>query len=151
MLVSQRLNSRDETRTPGAPLERIDKMETGSNHIKFRQFDSSHCRNRQRQCKTSGHFPACPSDVGRTLSDVNPHSKARMLCAQGLWLAAAELGAWGCMGTLAMSWGLENTTAVRASLLLGIINILVPLMSAVAGDTIGRMTWAASGAQTYFF
>jgi drug/metabolite transporter (DMT)-like permease len=60
-------------------------------------------------------------------------------------VAAAELGLWGTMGTLLMSFGLENTTALRASLLLGVINILVPFLTSLSGEPVGRLTWVAAG------
>ena len=62
-----------------------------------------------------------------------------------MWGCAAELGLWGTLGTVLMSYGLENTTALRASLLLGVINIMVPLISALGGEPVGRLTWLAAG------
>jgi len=63
---------------------------------------------------------------------------------RAIWVAAAELGLWGTMGTLFMSYGLENTTALRASLLLGVINILVPFLTSLSGEPVGRLTWVAA-------
>ncbi|KAK3233403.1 hypothetical protein CYMTET_56293 [Cymbomonas tetramitiformis] len=60
---------------------------------------------------------------------------------RGALLAGAELGLWGFASTLAQAWGLKNTTAVHAAVLLSLINVLVPLLSSRTGEAISQRTW----------
>ncbi|EOD39200.1 hypothetical protein EMIHUDRAFT_454466 [Emiliania huxleyi CCMP1516] len=66
----------------------------------------------------------------------------------GFWIAATELGMWGCAGTQLNSMALLQLSAVRGTLLLASVNILTPLLQACIGSSdeqrrVAPRTWAA--------
>jgi len=63
-----------------------------------------------------------------------------------LGTAALEIGLWQALGTFFNTWGIENTTAIRAALLFSTVNIMTPTLSALFGDTeedrrVSAQTW----------
>eukprot|EP00966_Prymnesium_polylepis_P240417 5559618-Prymnesium_polylepis.1 len=67
--------------------------------------------------------------------------------AAGFWLAAAELGFWGCAGTQLNTLGLQEMSAVRGTILLATVNVLTPSLAALIGSElqrqVGARTWLA--------
>ena len=64
------------------------------------------------------------------------------------WRAAAELGVWAWAGALCNTAGLQQTNAVRATILLAVVNVLTPALSSVMGTTaaqrrVDARTWLA--------
>lgn len=60
------------------------------------------------------------------------------------WMAATELGCWTFLGTALQTYALGSTTATRAGFILQTITVLVPLISAVTGSRISKITWASA-------
>eukprot|EP00899_Mesostigma_viride_P028004 jgi/Mesvir1/8389/Mv12634-RA.1 len=64
---------------------------------------------------------------------------------QGGQLAAAglELALWSTLGSLAQTWGLGLTSAVRASFLIQTCSVLVPAMASLGGQHVSPRIWVS--------
>ncbi|KAG0594713.1 hypothetical protein M758_UG102300 [Ceratodon purpureus] len=60
------------------------------------------------------------------------------------WGAAAELGFWTFLGTALQTNALGSTTATRAGFILQTITVIVPLISAVSGSHVSKITWGSA-------
>jgi drug/metabolite transporter (DMT)-like permease len=53
------------------------------------------------------------------------------------WSAGAELSVYGFLGSLIQAYGVMNTTATKAGLLLSLKIVFVPLIVAAMGEKLG--------------
>jgi len=57
--------------------------------------------------------------------------------------ASIELGGYNILGTAGQAWGLANTSAVHAAVLLSSINVFVPVLASFTGEEVRPTSWVA--------